>query len=161
MPPYEIRHGDVLISDRQDRIDVAFVHEFLARRSYWAQGVPREIVERSLAHSLCLGVYRGDRQVGFGRVITDRATFGWLADVFVLESERGQGLGKRLVEAILGHPDLRTVRRLRLGTVDAHGLYARYGFQPLAHPEHFMEIQVANPYNSAIPAPGRETPPHA
>jgi len=152
MPAYEVRHGDLLISDRADLLDVGFVHDFLAHRSYWARGVSRERVECALAHSLCFGAYRAGRPVGFARVITDRATFGWLADVFVLESERGAGIGKRLVGAVLGHPDLQGLRALRLVTSDAHGLYARHGFMPVAKPEHFMEFRPANPYNSVAPA---------
>lgn len=147
LTPFEQCHGDLLVSDRRDRLDLDLIHDFLARRSYWAQGIPRSLVLRSLENSLCLGAYRGTRQVGFGRVITDRATFGWLADVFVVEEERGAGIGKALVATVLAHPDLRSLRRLMLATQDAHGLYARFGFLPIEHPERFMAIRLGNPYN--------------
>jgi GNAT superfamily N-acetyltransferase len=151
MADFEQSHGDVLVSDSRDRLDVDLIHDFLARRSYWAVGVPRERVVQSIRHSLCLGAYRAGRQVGFARVITDRATFGWLADVFVVEEARGQGIGKALVAATLAHPDLQHLRRLMLATADAHGLYARFGFQPVDHPERFMAIRRQNPYNTPTP----------
>ncbi|HYE03575.1 MAG TPA: GNAT family N-acetyltransferase, partial [Phycisphaerales bacterium] len=119
-------------------LDLEAVHAYLSR-SYWAAGVPIEVVRRAAAHSLCFGVYHADGQVGFARVITDRATFAYLSDVFVLEAYRGRGLSKWLVETILAHPDLRGLRRFCLLTRDAHGLYARYGFRPLADPRRYME----------------------
>ena len=115
------------------------VHAFLAR-AYWSEGLPAKTLARAVENSLCFGVYDEDRQVGFARVITDRATFAYLADVFILESHRGRGLSKRLVAAIRAHPDLQGLRRWSLATRDAHGLYAAYGFRPLAHPEYHMEI---------------------
>ena len=115
------------------------VHAFL-RRSYWAAGVSREVVERSIAHSLCFGVYRGDEQIGFARVITDFATTAYLADVFVLEEHRGRKLSVWLMETIRAHPSLQGMRVWRLATKDAHGLYEKVGFTPLAHPERLMEI---------------------
>jgi len=129
-----------LISDDKTRLDRTLIHRYLSERSYWAKGVSREIVERSVEHSLCLGIYQAERQVGFARVVTDFATFAWLADVFILEEQRGQGLGKQLVAAVLAHPRLQGLRRLMLGTLDAHGLYAKLGFKPLAQPERFMEM---------------------
>ena len=146
MKPYEIREADLLISDDKALLDRALIHRFLSERSYWAQGVPRETVDRSLDHSLCFGLYRAGRQAGFARVVTDFATFAWLADAFIVEESRGQGLGKKLVAAVLGHPQLQGLRRFLLGTRDAHTLYARSGFQPLAHPERFMEISAVNGY---------------
>lgn len=128
------------ISAETNRIDIDFVHTFLTT-SYWAKGISREIVARSIANSLCFGVYIGDQQVGFARVITDRATFAYLSDVFILEEYQGRGLGKRLIEAILAHPELQGLRRWLLATADAHGLYAQFGFEPLAHPEKYMTIQ--------------------
>jgi GNAT superfamily N-acetyltransferase len=140
MNSYEIRDGDFLISDNRSLLDRALVHGFLSQHSYWASGVPREIVERSIDNSLCFGIYRTGRQLGFARVVTDRATFAWLADVFILETARSSGLGKRLIAAVLAHPGLQGLRRFLLGTKDAHGLYAQFGFTPIAQVERFMEI---------------------
>ena len=133
--------GDYVISTDRQRLDVRAIHEFLAERSYWARGVALDTVEKSIAGSLPFGAYRGDEQVGFARVVTDRATFAWLADVFILESERGSGLGKALIACVMDHPDVSGVRRHLLATRDAHGLYARYGFEPLERSERFMVIE--------------------
>jgi GNAT superfamily N-acetyltransferase len=139
--PHEVgRRGDFLISTDPDLLDVPLIHDFLANRSYWAAGRPLEVVRRALAHSLCFGLYERGRQVGLARVVTDRATFGWLCDVFVLAAYRGRGLSKWLMECVLGHPDLQGLRRLLLGTRDAHGLYQRFGFTPLADPTRFLEV---------------------
>ena len=146
MNPYEVRHDDVLISDDRTQLDRALIHGFLGERSYWAQGVPRENVDRAIEHSLCFGVYLSGRQIGFARVVTDFATFAWLADVFIVEEERGQGRSKKLVAAIQAHPRLQGLRRFMLGTRDAHGLYAQFGFEPIKYPERFMEIAPPNPY---------------
>ena len=115
------------------------IHGFLVR-SYWAEGIPRETVERSIANSLCFGVYDGDKQVGLARVITDYATFAYLADVFIIESHRGRGLSKFLMECIMKHPRLQNFRRFMLATLDAHRLYAKFGFKNPANPARFMEI---------------------
>lgn len=115
------------------------IHGFLSRDSYWVAGIHRELVERSIAHSLCFGVYAQARQLGFARVVTDRVGFAYLADVFVVTSARGQGLGKRLVAFVLAHPDLQRIRRFMLATRDAHELYAQHGFTPLADAGRFME----------------------
>ena len=139
--PHEVgRRGDFHVSTDPARLDLPLIHDFLAQRSYWAAGRPLEVVCRSIDHSLCFGLYERGRQVGFARVVTDRATFAWLCDVFVLEAYRGRGLGKWLVECVLGHPALRGLRRVLLGTRDAHGLYARYGFTPLEDPSRFLEV---------------------
>ena len=122
-----------------ERLDVALIHTFLAS-SYWAKGVPIEVVRRSIANSLCFGLYEGDRQVGFARVVSDRATFAYLADVFVVESHRGRGLARLLMEAVVAHPELQGLRRWMLATRDAHGLYARYGFTSLPAPQRFMQL---------------------
>jgi GNAT superfamily N-acetyltransferase len=114
------------------------VHAFLIR-SDWARGVTRDVVERSLRHSLCFGLFFQGRQIGFGRVITDRATYGYLADVYVLEEFRGRGLGRWLVECMVNHPELQRCRKLALATRDAHALYARFGFQPLQRPQDHLE----------------------
>jgi|SRR6516164_3099519 GNAT superfamily N-acetyltransferase len=127
------------ISTDPSRLELETIHAFLAN-SYWARGIPRDILDRAIANSLCFGVYEGTRQAGFARVITDKATYAYLADVFVLESHRGKGLGKWLVEVILAHPDLSGLRRWGLVTWDAHGLYSRIGFTALSHPERHMEI---------------------
>lgn len=147
MKPYEINDSGLLISDDKAFLDRALIHRFLSERSYWAQNVPREIVERSIEHSLCFGIYRNKSQVGFARVVTDFATFAWLADVFVVEDEREQGVGKKLIAAVLAHPGLQNLRRFMLGTRDAFTLYSRFGFKPLAYPERFMEIRSDNSYN--------------
>ncbi len=126
-----------LLSDDPARINLDVVHGYLTR-SYWSEGIPRETVERSIRNSLVFGLYFGDKQVGFARVITDRATFAYLCDVFVLEDFQGRGLGKWMVEAITSHPDLQGLRRFLLATRDAHGLYERFGFRPLTNPERFM-----------------------
>ena len=133
-----IRDGYV-VSDDPRRLDLDAVHAFLSR-SYWAEGIPFEVVARSVRNSLGFGVYHGQRQVGFARVVTDRATFAYLADVFVLPAHRGRGLAKWLVECIRAHPDLQGLRRWHLATRDAHGLYAPLGFTPLGHPSWHMEI---------------------
>ena len=146
MKPYEIQEETLLISDDPARLNRELIHRFLSERSYWAQGVPAETVNRSLDHSLCFGVYQAGQQVGFARVVTDFATFAWLADVFVVEDKHGQGIGKKLVAAVVAHPRLQDLRRFMLGTRDAFGLYARFGFEPLAHPERFMEIRSGNSY---------------
>ncbi|HXR46058.1 MAG TPA: GNAT family N-acetyltransferase [Candidatus Limnocylindrales bacterium] len=147
MKTYELHEETLLISDDPVRLNRELIHRFLSERSYWAQGVSPEMVNRSLEHSLCFGVYQAGQQVGFARVVTDFATFAWLADVFVVEDKRGQGIGKKLVAAVLGHPRLQGLRRFMLGTRDAFGLYARFGFQSLAYPERFMEIRPESSYN--------------
>lgn len=120
------------------RLDRVLVYDFLAR-SHWARCIPRAVVERAIDHSLAFGLYRDGRQVGFARVVTDHTTFAYLADVFILPPERGQGLGRWLVETILGHPELQGLRRWLLGTRDAQGLYRRCGFAEPAPPFAFME----------------------
>jgi GNAT superfamily N-acetyltransferase len=132
-----------LISTDASMLDLEVVHAYLSR-SYWAAGVPEDVVRRSIENSLCFGVYRGEEQAGFARVVTDRATFAYLADVFVLEEHRGQGIGKWLVEVILSHPDLQGLRRWMLATRDAHDLYRRYAFTELARPGIFMERKDAS-----------------
>ena len=135
---HEARHGDLVVSTDPTRLDLDLIHGFLSG-SYWARGVSRDTVERSIEHSLCFGAYVGGRQAGFARVISDRATFAYVADVFVIDSERGRGVGKRLMECILSHPELQSLRRWTLFTRDAHGLYRRYGFGDPRYPERLME----------------------
>lgn len=130
--------GPIVVDTDPARLDLAVIHSFLAA-SYWARGIPLEVVERSIRHSLCFGLYEGHVQIGFARVVTDRATFAYLADVFVLDSHRGRGLSRRLMDAVVAHPELQGLRRWMLATRDAHGLYAQYGFTALATPEPFMQ----------------------
>ncbi|HUE36802.1 MAG TPA: GNAT family N-acetyltransferase [Candidatus Acidoferrum sp.] len=148
MKPYEITEGGLLISDDKARLDRPLIHRFLSQRSYWAKDAPVEIVERSIEHSLCFGLYKGGRQIGFARAVTDFATFAWLADVFIVEETRGHGYGKKLVAAIVAHPGLQGLRRFMLGTRDAHAFYAQYGFAPLKYPERFMEKCPGTGYKS-------------
>jgi GNAT superfamily N-acetyltransferase len=135
------RRGEYLISTDTSRLDLDLVHRFLSEEAYWSPGVPREIVELSIENSLNFGLYRGDEQVGFARVVTDYATFAWLADVFVVEPHRRRGLGKWLVETVVSHPKLKPLRRWILATADAHGLYSRLGFRPAAGDPRFMVLE--------------------
>ena len=135
----EWRRGAFTISTDRLKLDRGAIHDFLAG-SYWAKGIPRDVVDRSIEESLCFGVFDGERQVAFARVITDFATFGYLADVYVLESHRGRGLAKWLMESILAHPELQGLRRWMLVTRDAHPLYRKVGYRDLAHPERIMEM---------------------
>jgi GNAT superfamily N-acetyltransferase len=145
----EWRQGPYTVSDERTRLDLAVVHGYLSR-SYWAAGIPRVLIERSLAHSLAFGIYRTapapERQVGFGRVITDRATFAYVSDVFVLEEERGRGLSKFLMECIHAHPELQDLRRWLLVTRDAQSLYEQFGWQVTPVPQQYMEIVRPDPY---------------
>lgn len=136
---FEQHRDPFVISTDPARLDLAGIHSFLTT-SYWARGIPLATVQAAIAHSLPFGIYEGDRQVGFARVITDYTTFALLADVFVLEPWRGQGLSKWLVACVLAHPDLQGLRRWLLATRDAHGLYRQAGFQPLRAPDRWMEI---------------------
>jgi len=146
--PQEWRRGDFVVSDDPARLDKSTVVRFITG-SYWAEGIPQATMQRAIAHSLCFGLYEGDRQVGFARVVTDRATFGYLCDVFVEEAHRGEGLGQWLVECVLQHPELQGLRRLSLMTRDAHTLYQRFGFKPMADPTRYLEIHRPNVYKPA------------
>lgn len=131
----------IFISTDKDRLDVAMIHSFLSERSYWAKGRSLEAVKQTIAHSLCFGIYnREGKQLGFARVATDYAVFGWLMDVFVLEEYRKQGLGKQLIAYIVDHPAMKNIRRIGLATSDAHGLYRQFGFSQLSAPEKMMEL---------------------
>ena len=129
--------ADIEVSTDRARLDMPLIEQFL-NTSYWAAGRPRDVIERSIANSVCFGVYTGGRQIGFGRVITDCAVFGYLSDVFVLPEFRGRGVGKYLVKAMLEHPDVRGLKLILLRTRDAHGLYAQFGFTPPYKPEELM-----------------------
>ena len=137
------------ISTDPARLDLDVIHRYLSEESYWARGVPRAVVARALNNSVCFGLYYSGEQAGLARVVTDRATFALVADVFVLEGHRGLGLSKCLMQSIMTHPALQGLRRHLLLTSDAHGLYSQFGFQPLSAPERFMEILKADIYQAA------------
>ncbi len=147
-PPYERRRDDgTVVSTDRGRLDRDMIHRFIAQDSYWGRDIPRAVFDRALDHSLAFGLYDRDGiQRGFARVTTDRATFGYLQDVFVLPDRRGGGLGKFLVDSIMAHPGLQGFRRWMLATRDAHGLYEQYGFTVLARPESLMERHVQEVY---------------
>jgi GNAT superfamily N-acetyltransferase len=147
MSDFQVERAPYLITTDLAKFDLETIWGWLSG-SYWAAGVPRTTVERALRNSLPFGIFEGPRQVGVARVVTDRATFAYLADVFVEEGSRGRGLSKWLMATIQSHPDLQGLRRFILGTRDAHGLYAQFGFRPLAHPEIFMEIHHPDVYRS-------------
>ena len=134
-----------VVSTDPGRLDLDLIHGFLSQ-TYWARGIPRELVERALRNSICFGLYEGERQVGFARVVTDEATFAYLADVFVVESHRGRGLAKILIAAVVADPRLQGLRRWMLATRDAHRLYAGFGFEPLADPRVFMQVHAPDVY---------------
>jgi len=126
------------ITTESARMDVDAIHRYLSEESYWAKGITRATVARSIDHSLCFGAFDGEAQIGFTRVITDFATFAYLADVYVLPSHRGRGIAKQIMQTVMAHPRLQTLRRWHLVTRDAHGLYAQFGFAPLETPERHM-----------------------
>ena len=144
----EHRRGEFVISTDRARLDLDQIHKFLTN-CYWAKGIPREVVARSIENSLCFGVYDSEgKQIGFARVVTDFATVAYLGDVFVLESHRGRGLSKWLMECIMRHPSLQNLRRWILLTGDAHGLYSQFGFTAVQAPERYMEIHRPDVYDS-------------
>jgi GNAT superfamily N-acetyltransferase len=145
----ETRVHDIVVTTDRARLDVDTIHGFLST-AYWSQGIPRDVLVRAIENSLCFGAFEGDRQVGFARVITDRATYAYVSDVFVLETHRGRGIGKRLMAAIMAHPDLQGLRRWTLFTRDAHGLYRQYGFAEGRHPERLLEVFNDRPYGAAV-----------
>src|SRR5215469_9456626 len=137
------------VSTDSSRFDREMIFSFLTN-CYWAKGIPRETVQRSIDNALCFGVFDGDQQVGFARVITDRATYGYIGDVFILESHRGRGLSKLLMKAIMEHPELQGFRRWSLVTDDAHGLYRQFGFTPPSNPQKYMELLNPNVYKKLL-----------
>lgn len=158
---YERTRGAYTVTTDPARLDLAAVHDFLVH-AYWCEGVPRELLARAFANSLCFSLLtEGSRQVGLARVCTDSATFAYLMDVYVLPDHRGQGLGRWLIECVMDHPRLAGLRRFSLITRDAHGLYSPFGFRPLAHPERHMEIVKPDLYRRAPGAAGisRDTHP--
>jgi GNAT superfamily N-acetyltransferase len=134
------------ISTDKTKLNLEVIHRFLSEEAYWCLNIPLELVQRSIENSLCFGVYLGSEQVGFARVITDTATFGYLADVFMLPEHRGKGLSKKLVAFIMAYPSLQGLRRMMLVTKDAHGLYTKFGFQPIDTPENTMVIKAFTAY---------------
>lgn len=128
------------------RLDLSAIHAFLTQ-TYWSLGVPLATVAKAVQNSVCVGTYLGQEQVGFARAVTDRATFAYLADVYVLESHRGNRLSRRMMEAMTAHPELQGLRRMLLATRDAHGLYEKFGFKPLAAPDRFMELHKPSTYS--------------
>jgi hypothetical protein len=161
-PMPEYYRDEYCLSDNPSRLQLDVIHRFLAEQSSWAQGIERHLVERSVANSMCFGVYclndnndTGDndskdddewQQIGFARLVTDRTTFAYLCDVFIVGEHRGRGLSAWLLERIVEHPELQGLRRWMLATSDAHGLYERVGFSPLDKPEIFMQIHTPNVY---------------
>ena len=135
------------ISTDTARLDIDAIHAFLTQ-SYWSPGIPRATVARAIANSLCFGVFWQDQQVGFARMVTDKTTFAYLCDVYVLEAHRGRGVSKQLMDYVMKHPDLQGLRRMMLATRDAHGLYTQFGFTPLGAPDRIMEIVRPNIYLS-------------
>ena len=141
----EYRKGEFMVSTDPEMIDMEVVHGFLTQ-CYWAKGIPREVVARSIENSLCFGVYAEGKQVGFARVVSDYATYAYIGDVFVVEAFRGRGLGKWLMECVVQHPRLQGLRRWSLVTRDAHKLYAHAGFEPLKKPQNYMELHRPDVY---------------
>jgi N-acetylglutamate synthase-like GNAT family acetyltransferase len=138
-----LTQNSISISVDKSKLDIDLIHEFLTN-SYWAAGRNRELVEKTIEHSLCFGVYSNTKQIGFARVITDYVILAYVADVFILEPYRGIGLGKKLVGAVLSHPELQGIKKWMLATSDAHGLYSQFGFRPMSNPEKFMELFNSN-----------------
>lgn len=141
------------VSTDKDSLDIGLIHRFLSAEAYWCRGIPRETVERAIAGSLCFGGYVDGRQVAFARVVTDGATFAYLADVFVLSEHRGRGHSKALMAAVMAHPQLQGLRRFSLATGDAHGLYAGFGFTAPARPQNLMEKLDQDVYTRASGQP--------
>ena len=141
------RKGEYEIDTDKRRLDLAAIHRFLSQESYWAKNRTLEQTLTAIENSLCFGVYRGRELVGFARVITDKATFAYIGDVFILEEHRGRGLSKWLMETILAQPDLQGLRRWILATHDAHGLYKQFGFDTVKFPERWMELAATEAYD--------------
>jgi len=147
--PYELPRDGYVVSTDASRLDIDFIHRFLSEHGYWAMGIPRSLLSKAIANSLNFGLFLGDEQVGFARAITDCATFAYVADVFVDGAHRGKGLGKLLIDAVTSYPDMNGLRRLMLGTDDAHGLYRNFGFTELEAPERWMERSNPAAYQEA------------
>lgn len=145
----EFEKEGYMISTDHAKLDITGIHQYLSEESYWARNIPLELVKRSIDHSLCFGLYHHEKQIGFARLITDKATFAYLADVFIAEPYRGKGLSKWLVQTIHANPDVQGLRRWLLGTRDAHGLYAQFGWKPIPEElaSRFMQIHDPEAYN--------------
>jgi GNAT superfamily N-acetyltransferase len=146
MSVYNWQRGEFEITTDQARFDLDVIHDYLAQESYWAQGIPRPTLEKSVRNSLCFGLFEANRQVGLARVVSDYATIAYLGDVFVLPDYQGRGLAKWLMQCVVAHPDLQNLRRWILVTKDAHGLYRKYGFTQLAQQQNFMELHNPDVY---------------
>ncbi|MEO6303878.1 MAG: GNAT family N-acetyltransferase [Bacteroidia bacterium] len=138
--------NEFLFSTDKNKLQVNVIYNYLSKESYWAQNIPLEIVKQSIEGSICFGVYYKDQQIGYARVVTDCATFGYLADVFILQPFRGKGLSKQLMQFIMDNPAFKKIRRFMLATKDAQGLYKQFGFSQLAMPERIMEIKFFETY---------------
>jgi GNAT superfamily N-acetyltransferase len=136
----ELIQQGYLISTDKDLLDFDMMYDYLSRESYWSKGIKPEVLRKGIDNAMSFGVYHDKKQIGYAKVVTDKATFAYLADVFVLEQYRGLGLSKWLVKTIKEHPDLQGLRRWMLATADAHGLYAQFGFEPISNPERWMQI---------------------
>ena len=136
------------ISTEKSRLDIDLIHQYLSKESYWAKNIPRDLVASSIEHSLCFAAFAGDQFAGFARVVTDYATFAYVADVFVLPEHRGRGAAGAIMRAMREHQDLQRIRRWHLVTRDAHGLYEKFGFRAVGKPERHMESVRENPYGA-------------
>ena len=145
---YEARKNEFLISTDPSLLNVEMIHHYLSKESYWAMNIPRDVVKRSISNSLCFGLYEKDNQIGFARLVTDKSTFAYPADVLILETHRGKGLSKWLMETIQSHPELQGLRRWMLGTRDAHALYEQFGWSVLDEDtrKRFMQRHNKNVY---------------
>lgn len=146
----QIHMDEYSVTTDKNKLDLPLIHGFLSTQAYWCLNIPFATVKRSIEHSFCFGVYQGDKQVGFARVITDFATIAYLGDVFILPEHRGRGLSKRLVAEIMAHPDLQGMRRWILLTGDAHELYRQYGWKPIANPTLYMEVANPDVYKTSV-----------
>lgn len=148
---YEVVQDNYCISTDRNKLDIDVIYNYIAFESYWARGIPKEVVERSIANSICFGLYKDGVQIGFARVVSDKATFAYLADVFVLPAHRGKGLSKWLMETIHAHPELQNLRRWWLGTKDAHGLYEQFGWTRINDDvaKRFMQKHNPDVYSTA------------
>ena len=144
----QITENDFLFSDQKEFLQIDAIHSYLSKESYWAKNIPLDIVKRSIDNSLCFGIYKKGEQIGFARWVTDKATFGWLCDVYISTAYRGLGLSKKLMAFMIFHPDLQGLRRYQLATLDAHRLYEQYGFKALENPNRQMGIVLPNPYQN-------------
>lgn len=142
----EVTRGEFTINTDLARLDIEMIQQFLAEHSYWARERTAEQTKTAIQNSICFGVYQADVQIGFARVVSDRATFAYVGDVFIIETARGRGLSKWLMETIIEHPELQGLRRWVLATRDAHSLYEKFGFHELVHPERWMERPAPNAY---------------